>query len=247
MFTFAGFTVSGRRVNIAVMGEAEGARSLLMEELRELRLRVARLEAEAAECRSRLASRYEETLRLIADCAPVMMWLTGPEPDCTYFNKLWLAFRGRNLEQEIGKGWIEGIHPQDAARYVETYLEGFQARQKMQTEFRMQRADGEYRWISGSAVPRFGLDGAFEGYIGAAVDITDRKAQQPTGRMPLTEREKQVLVLIAEGKSTKEAAAMLGISYKTADSHRSKIMEKLDVHETASLVRYAIRQRLIEP
>jgi two-component system response regulator NreC len=64
---------------------------------------------------------------------------------------------------------------------------------------------------------------------------------------PLTARERQVLQLIAEGKTTKDAASLLGISVKTAESHRMKLMQKLDIHETASLVRYAVRRGLVEP
>jgi DNA-binding NarL/FixJ family response regulator len=64
---------------------------------------------------------------------------------------------------------------------------------------------------------------------------------------PLTSRERQVLQLVAEGKTTKEVAQLLGISTKTAESHRTRIMAKLDIHETASLVRYAIRRGLIQP
>ena len=92
------------------------------------------------------------------------------------------------------------------------------------------------------------------GFIGTAADINDRKRQVFTPDesavrlvFALTERERQVLVLIATGKSTKEAAIQLGISYKTADSHRSRILEKLGIHETATMVRYAIRSGLIEP
>jgi DNA-binding CsgD family transcriptional regulator len=90
--------------------------------------------------------------------------------------------------------------------------------------------------------------------MGSATDVSGRKGPAFTPDeqsvrivFSLTERERQVLVLIAEGKSTKEAAARLGISYKTADSHRSRILEKLGVHETASMVRYAIRAGLIAP
>jgi two-component system response regulator NreC len=64
---------------------------------------------------------------------------------------------------------------------------------------------------------------------------------------PLTPRERQVLQLVAEGKTTKEAAATLQISVKTAETHRTRIMEKLNVHETAGLVRYAIRRGIIQP
>ena len=94
----------------------------------------------------------------------------------------------------------------------------------------------------------------FIGFIGSASDISGHKggyytpdAESVRMVFSLTERERQVLVLIADGKSTKEAATHLGISYKTADSHRSRILEKLGVHETASMVRYAIRAGLVEP
>src|SRR6185295_4985328 len=105
-----------------------------------------------------------------------------------------------------------------------------------------------------SGTPWFDAAGEFGGFMGAAHDIDDRKhgvftPDETSVRLvfSLTERERQVLVLIAGGKSTKEAALTLGISYKTADSHRSRILEKLNVHETSSMVRYAIRSGLIEP
>ena len=96
-------------------------------------------------------------------------------------------------------------------------------------------------------------DTVFVGFMGTAMDISDQRSRLFTPDrdsmrlvFALTERERQVLVLIASGKSTKQTAAQLGISYKTADSHRSRILEKLGVHETASMVRYAIRAGLIE-
>jgi len=120
-------------------------------------------------------------------------------------------------------------------------------------QYRLRRADGEYRWIEDTGAPRYEADGSFSGFMGSRVDVSDNRRNL---RIPddaatravfsLTERERQVLVLIAEGKSTKEAAVRLGISYKTADSHRSRILEKLNVHETASMVRLAIRAGLIE-
>lgn len=214
----------------------------LTQELRALQQRVAELESEQR------AS--EELFRVMADASPVMMWMSGPDSLCNFFNKLWLTFRGRTMEQELGNGWAEGVHPEDVDHCLQRYIAAFQARQPFQMQYRLRRHDGEYRWILDSGVPFYAPGGAFAGYIGSAVDIQDSKAfaaPVPTGRIPLTEREKQVLVLIADGKSTKEVAAALGISYKTADSHRSKIMEKLDIHETATLVRYAVRHKLVSP
>jgi DNA-binding CsgD family transcriptional regulator len=115
-------------------------------------------------------------------------------------------------------------------------------------------ANGEFTWLESMGSPVTSDTGNFAGFIGSAADASGRRQgyftpDDESVRMvfSLTERERQVLVLIADGRSTKEAAARLGISYKTADSHRSRILEKLGIHETASMVRYAIRSGLIAP
>lgn len=218
-----------------------------LEELRELRLRVAELESRIAEG----GREAEELFRMMANAAPLMLWTSGPDTLCTFFNRQWLQFRGRRMEQELGNGWAQGVHPDDLRRCMETYLKSFRGRQEFQMEYRLLRADGEYRWIVDSGIPRSDGNGGFAGYVGSAVESSERARPVPEntagGRIPLTDREKQVLILVAEGKSTKEVAAALGISYKTADSHRTKIMDKLDIHETASLVRWAIRHHLVQP
>jgi len=231
------------------MAGFEMAPSNQTDEMSALRRRVAELEADL----QRHKVSYEERFRCLADTAPVMIWMSGPDARCTYFNQTWLEFRGRALEEELGNGWTTGLHPDDRDLCMETYIKSFTARQTFRLQFRMERADGQYSWLEYVGVPRFESDGELAGFMGSAIDITDRKRSfftpdEQSVRMvfALTERERQVLVLIADGKSTKEAAAHLGISYKTADSHRSRILEKLGVHETASMVRYAIRAGLIE-
>jgi len=196
----------------------------------------------------------EARFYLLADATPLMIWMAGPDGMCTYFNRAWLEFRGRDLADEAGNGWAEGLHPDDRSYCLETYMRAFASREPFRIQYRLQRAGGDYRWLEGTGMPRFEVDGSFAGFMGSAVDINDRKCgvftpDEESVRMvfALTERERQVLVLIADGKSTKEAAVRLGISYKTADSHRSRILEKLGVHETASMVRYAIRAGLITP
>lgn len=220
-----------------------------IDETTALRNRVSELETDL----QRLKCVCEESFRRLADSAPVMIWMSGPDAHCIYFNQTWLAFRGRALDEEVGNGWTEGIHPDDRDLCIETYIKAFTARQPFRVQFRLERAGGQYAWIENSGVPRHDEIGEFSGFMGSAVDVTDRKRgfftpDEQSVRLvfALTERERQVLVLIADGKSTKEAAAQLGISYKTADSHRSRILEKLGVHETASMVRYAIRAGLIE-
>lgn len=147
------------------------------------------------------------------------------------------------MSEEMGSGWLEGVHPEDLPKCLEVYRAAFDARQRYQMEYRLRRADGQYRWIADTGVPQYGEDHGFVGYLGSSVEI--QEPRKTNGATPLTAREIQVLSLVADGKSTKEVAALLSISYKTADSHRSRIMEKLGVHETASLVRYAIRQGIV--
>jgi len=217
------------------------------------RTRVNELETELEQKKER-ADVGEESFRRLADSSPLMIWMSGPDALWTYFNRAWLEFRGRSMADELGNGWTEGLHPDDRDLCVETYLKSFSARQSYRIQYRLQRADGEYCWVEDQGIPRLsGADG-FLGFSGAAADISDRRRPYFTPDeeavrivFSLTERERQVLVLVAEGKSTKHAAQQLGISYKTADSHRSRILEKLGVHETASLVRYAIRAGLIAP
>ncbi len=187
----------------------------------------------------------EEKFRHLVDHAPFMLWAAGPDALCTFFNRPWLEFRGRSMAEELGNGWAEGVHPEDLSRCLETYRHAFDAREQFQMEYRLRRFDGEHRWIVDTGMPQYTKAGKFLGYIGTCVEISGPRRVE--AKTPLTAREIQVLALVAEGKSTKEIAAILKISYKTADSHRSRIMEKLDVHETASLVRYAIRHGVVSP
>jgi len=120
----------------------------------------------------------EALFRNLADTAPVMMWTSGPDKLCTFFNKTWLCFTGRTMEQELGHGWAEGIHPDDAERCFSGYCEAFDARRDCHIEYRLRRADGEYRWVLCSGVPRFAPGGVFAGYIGSDIDITDLKSAQ---------------------------------------------------------------------
>ena len=222
-----------------------------IDEVTVLRLKLAEAEAELDYLKQKQIS-GERRFRELLDASPVMVWMSGTDAMCTFVNRAWLEFRGRTLEEELGNGWAEGLHPDDRDLCLETYLKAFSARTPYRVQYRVMRAVGEYGWIENSGTPLI-EDNVFVGFIGTAVDVTERRNRvftpdRESVRMvfALTERERQVLVLVAGGKSTKEAAAHLGISYKTADSHRSRILEKLGVHETASMVRYAIRAGLIE-
>lgn len=117
----------------------------------------------------------EGRFRLMAETAPVMVWMSGPDKLCVYFNKHWLDFTGRPLERQIGDGWSEGVHPDDLECCLRTYGEAFDVRQEFRMEYRLQRFDGEYRWVLDTGVPRFRSDGTFAGYIGSCIDITAQK------------------------------------------------------------------------
>jgi PAS domain S-box-containing protein len=111
--------------------------------------------------------------RQIADSAPVLIWLSGTDALCTWFNKPWLEFRGRTMQEEVGNGWAEGIHREDFDRCLEIYRSNFEKRTPFRMEYRLQRSDGEYRWLLDHGIPRFTNTGLFLGFIGSCIDITD--------------------------------------------------------------------------
>lgn len=123
----------------------------------------------------------EERFRLMADAAPVLIWISGTDKLCTWFNKQWLEFVGRTMDQELGNGWAENVHPQDFDRCLQIYTTSFDAREPFSMEYRLKRRDGEYRWILDNGVPRYSK-GEFSGYIGSCMDITDRRRAEASLR-----------------------------------------------------------------
>jgi PAS domain S-box-containing protein len=117
----------------------------------------------------------ELRFRLVADSAPVLIWKSGPDTLCDYFNQPWLDFTGRTIGQELGNGWAEGVHADDLQNCLDIYLKAFDAHESFKMEYRLRRADGEYRWVLDHGIPRFASGGTFVGYIGSCVDITERK------------------------------------------------------------------------
>jgi PAS domain S-box-containing protein len=117
----------------------------------------------------------EGRFRLVANTAPVMIWMAGTDRKCSYVNKTWLNFTGRPLEAELGDGWVEGVHTDDSNRCLQTYTEAYNRRESFEMHYRVRRKDGEYRWVLDYGVPRFNPDGTFAGYIGSCIDITERK------------------------------------------------------------------------
>lgn len=116
--------------------------------------------------------------RLLVENSPVMIWRSGRDAKCDYFNEPWLAFTGRTLAQEAGDGWTEGVHPSDFDRCVAHYLEHFRGQQPFEMEYRLRRRDGAYRWIFDRGVPFSDAAGEFAGFIGSCVDVDERRRAQ---------------------------------------------------------------------
>lgn len=134
----------------------------------------------------------EERFRNVANSAPVFIWMAGTDKLRNFFNLAWLSFTGRTIEEEKGYGWAVGVHPEDFNRCVNYYIDSFDAKTEFYTEYRLRRHDGEYRWMSARAVPRFSTSGIFEGYIGACMDIHEQVIYQKK----LKEDEERLNIII---------------------------------------------------
>lgn len=112
--------------------------------------------------------------RIIVETAPNMIWRSGKDALCDYFNTTWLNFTGRTMEQEVGTGWAEGVHPEDYAACLRTYMEAFAKQEPFEMEYRLKRQDGAWRWIYDCGVPCYINDHEFVGYVGSCIDVTDK-------------------------------------------------------------------------
>jgi len=318
----------------------------------------------------------DSRVRSWVENAPLMVWQSGVDKQCTYVNRPWLDFTGRDVKDELGVGWASRIHPDDLQRCLATYHAAFDAREPFEIEYRLLRHDGEYRWLVDRGVPVNDSERGFRGYIGSCVDVTERRATQfqqhdqqsrlrafldsmpaiawikdsrlrylwistsyarvhgkalgemlgrddfqiwpgplaqhfrrddekalrangpvqsvdtvpnpdgskirwmvvkfpvpdstgalgvagigfdiatrehkfdGTGRLPefpldrLSARERQVLRLIVDGRTSAEVAGTLGLSPKSVDTYRSRLMAKLDIEDLPGLVKFALRHGL---
>jgi PAS domain S-box-containing protein len=190
----------------------------------EVRTLASALNQMAAEVDQRFAERdaataavreSEDRFRTMADTAPVMIWLATSDTRRTYFNKPWLEFTGRSIEQEVGQGWAEGVHPDDREVCLSTYLDAFVTREPFKLEYRLRRHDGVYHWVMVSAVPRFEPDGGFAGFIGSCVDISDRKEAELQREQLLAREQEARLAAEAANRAKDEFLSVLSHELRT--------------------------------
>jgi PAS domain S-box-containing protein len=185
----------------------------------------------------------EERFRMVANTAPVMIWMSGPDKLCTYFNDPWLEFTGRPLEAELGNGWAEGVHPEDFVSRLDKYGKAFDRRQRFQIEYRLRRHDGEYRWVLDIGVPQFKSDGSFAGYIGSCIDISERKLADEalssiSRRLIEAHEEERTRIARELHDDINQRLALLEIELEQVDTTSFNLSARLNLQ--------AFRQRLSE-
>jgi PAS domain S-box-containing protein len=185
----------------------------LVEEQVLLEAIAARLASVAQQRRVHVALREsEQHFRTLANSGAALIWTAGRDKGCDYFNEPWLRFTGRSLAQELGEGWLEGVHPDDRARCMAIYAEAFERREPFAMEYRLQHAGGGYRWIRDDGCPRFDSQGEFVGYIGYCVDVT--REHETAVELDLYRRqlERMVAERTRELKRAKEAAEAANVA-----------------------------------
>ena len=164
----------------------------------------------------------EERFRLLADRAPVIVWTARPDTTLDYVNTTCVEFTGRPAEQLLNEGWLDIVHPEDLDRCLRTYVPAFEARKPFLFEYRVRCANGDYRWLLASGVPKYGPDGGFTGYIGCDIDITKRKNAEERIR------ESQA----ALEASQHEIQHLAGRLIEAQDAERARIAR--DLHDDVS-------------
>jgi PAS domain S-box-containing protein len=135
--------------------------------------------------------------------APAMVWTARPDLSCESVSRAWCEFTGQRAEQALGEGWSRCLHPEDLARWLDASVRAFDAHESFEIEYRMRRRDGRYRWVLDRARPRFSRDGVLLGYVGACVDIDERKRAELELARAL-ERERRLRLATEEASRIKD-------------------------------------------
>jgi PAS domain S-box-containing protein len=183
----------------------------------------------SSEERLRLAQ--QERFRLVADTAPVMIWMSGLDTKPTYFNQLWLDFTGLS-ETDLRNGLVEIVHPEDYEQCHEIYCRGFDQRQPFRKECRLRRHDGQYRWMLDIGVPRFHRDGSFAGYIGSCIDVTDHKLAEEalsdiTRKLVAAQEKERTRIARELHDDINQRLAMLAVGLEQAQDDPSEIQQRV--------------------
>lgn len=198
----------------------------------------------------------ENRFRTLANSAPVLIWMSGLDKLCNWFNTVWLEFTGRSMEQELGNGWAEGVHPEDFQRCLNTYVTAFDARQKFIMDYRLRRHDGEYRWLTDHGIPRFDEQGTFLGYIGSCFDVTKSHVEQVQTEFtaqhdPLTGLPNRLLLedrlqqVVTSAKRDRESAALLFVDldrFKPVNDNYGHDIGDLLLQEVAHRMQACVRE-----
>jgi PAS domain S-box-containing protein len=175
----------------------------------------------------------QEIYRAVADHGQALIWMSGLDKGCYYFNAPWLIFTGRTLEQEYGNGWAEGVHPDDFQRCLEIYVAAFDRRENFAMEYRLRRHDGIYRWIIDEGAPRYDSAGEFKGYVGHCFDVTERKEAEESlrfTRVSVEAASDAVFWLTSDAQITDvNEAACRSLGY-TRDELLGMIVADIDPH-----------------
>ncbi len=195
-----------------------------------------------------------EQYHQIIEFSPNMIWRSNLTTECDYFNKIWLDFTGRTLEEELGFGWAQGVHPDDFDRCVKIYVDSFEKQQKFEMDYRLKRYDGQYRWINDRGTPFYNENGDFLGYIGSCMDVTEKIEGQTLKEMAQTDalcntynRQYSIQLLLELFNNIKDSPAPFSLlmididDFKTINDQYGHLAGDKVLSTIASLIKSELR------